>query len=97
MLETSMRNELASIFIKLGIHSNKQAYICMSECLSSVTDRNIKVMGYTTFNNFMNQNLQSKKGLKPSYQKFLQAFSVNHTAMSAALAATAAVQEADKN
>jgi hypothetical protein len=96
-VETSMRNELASIFIELGIHSNKQAYICMSECLSSVTDRNIKVMGYATFNNFMNQNSQSKKGLKPSYRKALQVFLVNHTAMSAALAATAPVQEADEN
>jgi hypothetical protein len=94
-VETSLRNELNSIFMELGLTSNKKSHDRTSEYLSSVTDKNIKVMGYATFNNFMNQKSRPTNGLKACFRKGLQAFSSNHTALSAALAATVATQEAD--
>ena len=75
--------------------NNKQAHTRMSECLSSVSDRNVKLMSYATFNNFMNKNAQSKNGLKPSFRKGLQVFLSYHMALATALAANAAAQEAD--
>jgi hypothetical protein len=92
-LETSLRNELLSVFTALGLQTNTAAHSHISECISD-TD-NIAVMSYPTFNNFMNQRrAPARNGLKPQFRKGLQAYVSKHTALLAALA-TAAVQDSE--
>jgi hypothetical protein len=91
-LETSLRNELLSIFTALGLTHNTAAHSHISEYISD-TD-NIAVMSYPTFNNFMNQRAPARNGLKLPFRKGLQAYVSKHTALLAALA-TAAVRDSE--
>jgi hypothetical protein len=93
-LETSLRNELLSIFAELGLTNNMAAHIHISECFSD-TD-NIAVMSYPTYNNFMNHRAPARNGngLKPHFRKGLQAYVSKQTALLTALA-TAAVRDSE--
>lgn len=89
-----LRGDLLSTFANLGLqNNNKKAHARYSEFLSE-TD-NIKVMSYPTFNNFMNDNSKSLKGLKQEFRTDLQVFWTKHAAVSAVLVAAAAAGEPD--
>jgi hypothetical protein len=87
--ETSLRDELNSICAELRFKSSTQARRSrISECFS---DADIAVMIEPTFNNNMNQRSKSRNArLKSGFRRGLQAFVSKHTALSAAVLATAA-------
>lgn len=69
--EAKLRNELRDVFNNNGITNSKKQHEFVSTCLK---DKNVNLMGYCRFNDFMKGQIKTKKGLKKCYENALRAF-----------------------